>query len=46
MQIVTEIQSTFGFRLPSAIIVDEVETFSIKYELCDNQLHKLSQLPL
>ena len=46
MQIITEMQSTLGFRLPSAITVDTVETFCIKCELCDNQLHKLSQLPL
>jgi len=39
MQIVTEIQLTFGFRLPSAIIANTVQTFCIKYDLCDNQLH-------
>jgi len=46
MHIVTEIQLTFGFRLPNAIITDRVKTFCIKYDLCDNQLHKLSQPPL
>ena len=46
MHIVTEIQLTFGFTLTSAIITDGVKTFCIKYESCDNQSHKLSQLPL
>jgi len=47
-QIVTEIQLAFGFRPPSAIglIADRVKTFCTKYESCDHQLHKLSQLPL
>ena len=46
MHIVTEIQLTFGFRLPSDIITDIVKTFCTKYESYDNQLHKLSQLSL
>jgi len=46
MQIVTECQLTFGFRLPNAIIANTVKTFCRKYDLCVNQLHKLSQLPL
>jgi len=48
MHIVTEIQLAFGFRLPSDIglITDGVKTFCTKYESCDNQLHKLSPLPL
>jgi len=46
MHIVTEIQLAFGFRPPSDIITDKVKTFCTKYESCDNQLHKLSQLPL
>jgi len=46
MHIVTEIQLTFGFRPPSDIITDRVKTLCIKYESCDNQLHKLSQLHL
>jgi len=43
---VTEIQLAFGFRPPSDIITDRVKTFCIKYESYNNQLHKLSQLPL
>jgi len=45
MHIVTKIQLAFGFRPPSAIM-DRVKTFCTKYESCDNQLHKFSQLPL
>ena len=36
----------FGFRPPSDIITDRIKTFCKKYKSCDNQLHKLSQLPL
>ena len=36
----------FGFRPPSDIITDRIKTFCTKYKSCDNQLHKLSQLPL
>jgi len=46
MHIVTEIQSAFGFRPPSDIITERIKTFCTKYKSCDNQLHKLSQLPL
>jgi len=46
MHIVTEIELAFGYRPPSDIITDRVKTFCTKYESCDNQLHKLSQLPL
>jgi len=46
MHIVTEIQLAFGFRPPSAIIADRVKTFCTKYESCNKQWHKLSQLPL
>ena len=46
MHIVTEIQLAFDFRPPSDIITDRIKTFSTKYKSCDNQLHKLSQLPL
>jgi len=46
MHTVKEIQLTFGFRPPSDIITDRVKTFCTKYESCDNQLHKLFQLPL
>jgi len=46
MHIVTEIQLEFGFRPPSDIIIERIKTFCTKYKSCDNQLHKLSQLPL
>jgi len=47
MHIVTEIQLAFGFRPPSDIITDRIKTLLYKiYKSCDNQLHKLSQLPL
>ena len=42
--IVPEIRLTFGFSLPSAIIVARVQTYCTKYELCDNQLHRVSSL--
>ena len=44
--IVTEIQLAFGFRPPDDIITDRIKTFCTKYKSCDNQLHKLLQLPL
>ena len=46
VHIVTEIQFAFGFRPPSDIITERIKTFCTKYKSCDNQLHKLSQLPL
>ena len=42
MQIVTEYQSIFNFRLPSVIIPDRCETFRVKYESCNNSLYKLA----
>jgi len=44
MQIVTECQSAFNFRLPSTIIPDRCETFRAKYDSCNNSLFK-SNLP-
>jgi len=38
--------SMFGFRLPSALILDRSNTFRLKYEACDNLLFGISQLPL
>ena len=46
MQIVTECQSIFNFRLPSAIIPDRSETFCVNYESCNNSLYKLALSPL
>jgi len=46
MQIVTECQSVFNFRLPSAIIPDRCETFRAKYDSCSNSLVKLALSPL
>jgi len=46
MQIVTEFQSIFNFRLPSEIIADMCETFRVKYESCNNSLYKLALSPL
>jgi len=46
MQIVTECQSIFNFRLPSVIIPDRCETFRVKYESCNNSLYKLALSPL
>ena len=40
MQIVTECQSAFNFRLPSTIIPDRCETFRAKYDSCNNSLVK------
>jgi len=45
-QIITECQLMFGFRLPSALILDRSNTFRLKYEACDNLLFRISQLPL
>jgi len=42
MQIVTEYQSIFNFRLPSVIIPDRCETFRLKYESCNNLLYELA----
>ena len=42
VQIVTEYQSIFDFRLPSVIIPDRWETFRVKYESCNNSLYKLA----
>jgi len=46
MQIVTECQSMFNFRLPSVIIPDRCEAFRVKYESCNNSLYKLALSPL
>ena len=46
MQIVTECQSIFNFRLPSAIIPDRCETFRGKYQSCNDSLVKLAMSPL
>ena len=46
MQIATECQSIFNFRLPSVIISDRCETFRVKYESCNNSLYKLALSPL
>jgi len=46
MQIVTECQSMFNFRLPGVIIPDRCETFRVKYESCNNSLYKLALSPL
>ena len=42
MQIVTECQSIFNFRLPSVIIPDRCESFRVNYESCNNSLYKLA----
>jgi len=42
MQIVTECQSIFNFRVSSEIIPDRCETFRVKYESCINSLYKLA----
>ena len=46
MQIVTDCQSIFNFRLPSVIIPDRCETFRVKYESCNNSLYKPAPPPL
>ena len=46
MQIVTECQSIFNFRLPSVILPDRCESFRVNYESCNNSLYKLAPSPL
>ena len=46
MQIVTECQSIFNFRLPSVITPDRCESFGVNYESCNNSLYKLALSPL
>ena len=36
MQIVTECQAIFNFRLPSVIIPDRCEAFRVKFQSCNS----------